>query len=202
MAALSRAAARAANRGALAEGECVPQHRAPRGVASRHSASSGFRVSADGTLEVPTPAMPSRARLTGNLAVGLVNVPIRLYAATRTEGIACHLLHDRRGSRIQDYYNPTVPFPTWRWPERSVSAVSRPPKTGMSASPRRAGMGPRWPSYCCCRPRWRRRGDAARSSRTNTCGFIRVSVRVAHATPPSPSAPPRGSRTPPAVQQR
>jgi hypothetical protein len=46
--------------------------------------------------------MPSPARLTGNLAVGLVNVPIRLYVATRTEGIACHLLHDRRGSRIQD----------------------------------------------------------------------------------------------------
>jgi non-homologous end joining protein Ku len=38
--------------------------------------------------------------LTGNLAVGLVNVPIRLYTATRTEGIASHLLHDRRGSRI------------------------------------------------------------------------------------------------------
>jgi DNA end-binding protein Ku len=45
--------------------------------------------------------MPPRALLTGNLAVGLVNVPIRLYTATRSEGIAFHLLHERCGSRIQ-----------------------------------------------------------------------------------------------------
>jgi non-homologous end joining protein Ku len=42
----------------------------------------------DGTLEVPNRAMPPPGLLTGNLAVGLVNVPIRLYTATRTEGIA------------------------------------------------------------------------------------------------------------------
>jgi Ku70/Ku80 beta-barrel domain len=46
--------------------------------------------------------MPPPGLLTGNLAVGLVNVPIRLYTATRTEGIACHLLHARRGSLIQN----------------------------------------------------------------------------------------------------
>jgi hypothetical protein len=46
--------------------------------------------------------MPPPGLLTSNLAVGLVNIPIRLYRATRTEGIACHPLHDRRGSRIQN----------------------------------------------------------------------------------------------------
>ena len=46
--------------------------------------------------------MPPRALLTGNLAVGLVNVPIRLYTATRSEEIAFHLLHERCGSRIQN----------------------------------------------------------------------------------------------------
>jgi DNA end-binding protein Ku len=46
--------------------------------------------------------MPPRALLTGTLALGLVNVPIRLYTATRAEGIAFHLLHDRCGSRIQN----------------------------------------------------------------------------------------------------
>jgi hypothetical protein len=43
--------------------------------------------------------MPPPGLLRGNLAAGLVNVPIRLDTATRTEGIACHLLPDRRGSR-------------------------------------------------------------------------------------------------------
>ena len=46
--------------------------------------------------------MPPRALLTGNLAVGLVNVPIRLYTATRSEEIAFHLLHERCGSRLQN----------------------------------------------------------------------------------------------------
>jgi DNA end-binding protein Ku len=46
--------------------------------------------------------MPPRALLTGTLTLGLVNVPIRLYTATRAEGIAFHLLHDRCGSRIQN----------------------------------------------------------------------------------------------------
>ena len=46
--------------------------------------------------------MPPRALLTGNLAVGLVNVPIRLYTATRSEEVAFHLLHEPCGSRIQN----------------------------------------------------------------------------------------------------
>jgi DNA end-binding protein Ku len=46
--------------------------------------------------------MPPRALLTGTLTLGLVTVPIRLYTATRAEGIAFHLLHDRCGSRIQN----------------------------------------------------------------------------------------------------
>jgi DNA end-binding protein Ku len=46
--------------------------------------------------------MPPRALLTGTLTLGLVNVPIRLYTATRAEGIAFHLLHERCGSRIQN----------------------------------------------------------------------------------------------------
>jgi hypothetical protein len=70
-----------------------------RGPGTRHPPASD---SADGTLEVPNRAMPPPGLLTGNLAVGFVNVPIRLYTATRTEGIACHLLHDRRGSRIHN----------------------------------------------------------------------------------------------------
>jgi DNA end-binding protein Ku len=45
--------------------------------------------------------MPPRALLTGTLAVGLVTLPIRLYTATRSEGFAFHLLHERCGSRIQ-----------------------------------------------------------------------------------------------------
>jgi DNA end-binding protein Ku len=45
--------------------------------------------------------MPPRALLTGTLAVGLVNVPIRLYTATRAEGVTFHLLHGRCGHRIQ-----------------------------------------------------------------------------------------------------
>ena len=44
--------------------------------------------------------MPPRALLTGNLVIGLVTVPIRLYTATRPEGVAFHLLHDACGSRI------------------------------------------------------------------------------------------------------
>jgi DNA end-binding protein Ku len=46
--------------------------------------------------------MPPRALLTGTLTVGLVTVPIRLYTATRGEGVAFHLLHHPCGSRIQN----------------------------------------------------------------------------------------------------
>ena len=46
--------------------------------------------------------MPPRALLTGTLALGLVNVPIRLYTATRSEGVAFHLLHEPCGNRIQN----------------------------------------------------------------------------------------------------
>jgi DNA end-binding protein Ku len=46
--------------------------------------------------------MPPRALLTGMLTLGLVNVPIRLYTATRAEGVSFHLLHERCGSRIQN----------------------------------------------------------------------------------------------------
>lgn len=52
--------------------------------------------------------MPPRALPTGNLASGLVTVPIRLYTATRSEGIAFHLLHERCGSRIQYQSNCPV----------------------------------------------------------------------------------------------
>jgi DNA end-binding protein Ku len=45
--------------------------------------------------------MPTRALLTGTLAVGLVSLPVRVYTATRSEAIAFHLLHDRCGSRVQ-----------------------------------------------------------------------------------------------------
>jgi DNA end-binding protein Ku len=59
--------------------------------------------------------MPPRALLTGTLALGLVNVPIRLYTATRAEGIAFHLLHDRCGSRIQNRaYCPVCAVPVSR----------------------------------------------------------------------------------------
>ena len=46
--------------------------------------------------------MPPRALLTGMLTLGLVNVPIRLYTATRAESVSFHLLHERCGSRIQN----------------------------------------------------------------------------------------------------
>ena len=129
----SRAAARVAN------------SRCPRCRRARPSASGAKRRrgpgtgilrlqdSANGTLEVPNRAMPPRAP-DGQPRGRIVNVPIRLYTATRTEGIACHLVHDRRGSRSKT--NPPVPFPTWWCPERSFSAVSRPLKTSMPASPR------------------------------------------------------------------
>ena len=45
--------------------------------------------------------MPPRALLTGTLTLGLVTVPIRLYTATRSEGVAFHLLHEPCGSRVQ-----------------------------------------------------------------------------------------------------
>src|SRR5215470_13698704 len=44
--------------------------------------------------------MPPRALLTGSLVIGLVTVPIRLYTATRSEGVSFHLLHGQCGSRI------------------------------------------------------------------------------------------------------
>jgi hypothetical protein len=59
--------------------------------------------------------MASRARLTGKLVVGLVNVPIRLYTATRTEGIACH---DRCRSRSKT--NATVPSAAWWCQDENV----------------------------------------------------------------------------------
>jgi DNA end-binding protein Ku len=46
--------------------------------------------------------MPPRALLTGTLTLGLVTVPIRLYTATRSEGVAFHLLHEACGNRIQN----------------------------------------------------------------------------------------------------
>ena len=46
--------------------------------------------------------MAPRALLTGTLTLGLVTVPIRLYTATRSEGVAFHLLHEPCGSRIQN----------------------------------------------------------------------------------------------------
>ncbi len=46
--------------------------------------------------------MPPRALLTGTLTLGLVTVPIRLYTATRSEGVAFHLLHEPCGSRVQN----------------------------------------------------------------------------------------------------
>jgi DNA end-binding protein Ku len=73
-------------------------HREPAAAAG----ADALKKSRNGKLNVPTSAMPPRALLTGNLAVGLVNVPIRLYTATRSEAIAFHLLHERCGSRIQN----------------------------------------------------------------------------------------------------
>ncbi len=117
----SRAAARVANR------------RRPRCRRARPSASGAKRRGGPGTRHPPasgscgwyprsTESCHAAARApASNLAVGLVNVPIRLYRATRTEGIACHPLHDRRGSRIQN--QSYCPVRNLMVPERSLSAV-------------------------------------------------------------------------------
>lgn len=45
--------------------------------------------------------MPRRAIWTGSISFGLVNVPVRLFTATRDEGVRFHLLHDQDKARLQ-----------------------------------------------------------------------------------------------------
>lgn len=43
----------------------------------------------------------ARAIWTGSISFGLVNIPVRLYVATKDEGVKFHLLHDQDKSRLQ-----------------------------------------------------------------------------------------------------
>jgi DNA end-binding protein Ku len=45
--------------------------------------------------------MARRAIWTGSISFGLVNIPVRLFTATKDEGIRFHLLHDQDKSRLQ-----------------------------------------------------------------------------------------------------
>lgn len=45
--------------------------------------------------------MARRAIWTGSISFGLVNIPVRLYTATKDEGVRFHLLHDQDKSRLQ-----------------------------------------------------------------------------------------------------
>ncbi|HWB54002.1 MAG TPA: Ku protein, partial [Tepidisphaeraceae bacterium] len=45
--------------------------------------------------------MARRAIWTGSISFGLVNIPIRLFTATKDTGIHFHLLHDQDKARLQ-----------------------------------------------------------------------------------------------------
>ena len=45
--------------------------------------------------------MPRRAIWSGSISFGLVNIPVRLFIATKDQGIHFHLLHDQDKSRLQ-----------------------------------------------------------------------------------------------------
>ncbi|HEY1684415.1 MAG TPA: Ku protein [Tepidisphaeraceae bacterium] len=45
--------------------------------------------------------MARRAIWTGSISFGLVNIPVRLFTATKDEGIRFHMLHDQDKSRLQ-----------------------------------------------------------------------------------------------------
>ena len=54
------------------------------------------------------PAAPINSRVwrrpqwTGSISFGLVNIPIRLYPATRNKDVRFHLLHDKDNARLQE----------------------------------------------------------------------------------------------------
>jgi non-homologous end joining protein Ku len=48
-----------------------------------------------------------RAIKNPDISLGLVTIPVQLFTATSSQGVAFHLLHERCGSRIQVYFEDT-----------------------------------------------------------------------------------------------
>jgi DNA end-binding protein Ku len=58
--------------------------------------------------EAEKPGRLGRPQWSGSISFGLVNIPIRLYAATRNKDVRFHLLHEKDKSRLQEkLYCPT-----------------------------------------------------------------------------------------------